>query len=199
MDSDTPLNSVTTPTSKRPRISNQREEAEANFNNFSNSYSYHNDFYRMTIENNHLKQQIMSKDLLINKLMDENRILKFKSNNASSVIYKNLNDINYITSIIPNLYDVENNTVEVNHHSSPLTTNIHFNTFVNQCKNASPRLNILYVNARGFSKYKQKYIFNCLLYIYDIIFISETWFINYIELFKNPHLLASTPIKEKRG
>ncbi|KAG4081617.1 hypothetical protein H8356DRAFT_874786, partial [Neocallimastix lanati (nom. inval.)] len=78
MDSDTPLNSVTTPTSKRPRISNQREEAEANFNNFSNSYSYHNDFYRMTIENNYLKQQIMSKDLLINKLMDENRILKFK-------------------------------------------------------------------------------------------------------------------------
>ncbi|KAG4089760.1 hypothetical protein H8356DRAFT_955872 [Neocallimastix lanati (nom. inval.)] len=114
------------------------------------------------------------------------------------VIYKNLNDINYIPSIIPNLYDVENNTVDVNHHSSPLTTNIHFNTFVNQCKSASPRLNILYVNARGFSKYKQKYIFNSLLYIYDIIFIIETWIINYIELLKNPNLLASTPIKEKR-
>ena len=110
-----------------------------------------------------------------------------------------MNNINYIPYIIHNLYDVENNTVEVNHHSSPLTTNIHFNTFVNQCENASPRLNILYVITRGFSKYKQKYIFNCLLYIYDIIFIRETWFINYIELFKNPHLLASTPIKEKRG
>jgi len=36
------------------------------------------------IENNHLKQQIMSKDLLINKLMDENRILKSKNNASSS-------------------------------------------------------------------------------------------------------------------
>ncbi|KAG4089759.1 hypothetical protein H8356DRAFT_955944 [Neocallimastix lanati (nom. inval.)] len=35
------------------------------------------------IENNHLKQQIMSKDLLINKLMDENRILKSKNNPSS--------------------------------------------------------------------------------------------------------------------
>ncbi|ORY09940.1 hypothetical protein LY90DRAFT_518795 [Neocallimastix californiae] len=191
MDSDTPLNFVTTITSKRSRISNQRE-ADANFGNFSNSYD--DEFCRITIENNHLKQQIMSKDSLINKLMDENRILLMKW-----VIYKNLNDINYIPSIIPNLYDVENNTVEVNHHSSSLTINIHFNTFVNQCKRASPRLNILYINDRGFSKYKQKYIFNCLLYIYDIILISETWFINYIELFKNPNLLASSPIKEKRG
>jgi len=40
------------------------------------------------------------------------------------------------------------------------------------------KLNILYVNSNGF-KNKKEVILNFLIYIYDIIFISETWFVEY--------------------
>ncbi|KAG4093490.1 hypothetical protein H8356DRAFT_1081335 [Neocallimastix lanati (nom. inval.)] len=88
-------------------------------------------------------------------LNEENRFSTYDSDTASSENedymeitgnevmhtergYKNLNNINYIPYIIHNLYDVENNTVEVNHHSSPLTTNIHFNTFNFSSTSLSP-------------------------------------------------------------
>ncbi|ORX45642.1 hypothetical protein BCR36DRAFT_372696 [Piromyces finnis] len=60
-------------------------------------------------------------------------------------------------------------------------------------------LNILYINANGLGDVKQIITLNNLIYKYDIIFISESWFIDHEKIINEPYFVSSTPLKLKKG
>eukprot|EP00833_Pecoramyces_ruminatium_P010500 jgi/Orpsp1_1/1184532/evm.model.c7180000089926.1 len=60
-------------------------------------------------------------------------------------------------------------------------------------------LNIFYVNAQGFNKEKQDITFDSLTNIYDIVFIGESWYLDFYKIIKNPSFIASTPLPIKRN
>ncbi|KAL6591779.1 hypothetical protein U3516DRAFT_805530 [Neocallimastix sp. 'constans'] len=60
-------------------------------------------------------------------------------------------------------------------------------------------LNIFYVNAQGFNKGKQDITFDSLINIYDIIFIAESWYLDFYEIIKNPCFVATTPLPIRRN
>eukprot|EP00833_Pecoramyces_ruminatium_P009857 jgi/Orpsp1_1/1183889/evm.model.c7180000087126.1 len=60
-------------------------------------------------------------------------------------------------------------------------------------------LNIFYVNAQGFNKEKQDITFDSLINIYDIIFIGESWYLDFYKIIKIPSFVASTPLPIRRN
>jgi len=74
------------------------------------------------------------------------------------------------------------------------TSGIH-NFYYNNINN----LNILYINANGFGDIKQSITLYNLVYKYDIVFISESWYINHENIIHNTNFVCSTPLKKKNG
>ena len=91
---------------------------------------------------------------------------------------------------------------------SVITDNFSYNMNlknVNVCKKLKltiknlKSLNIFYVNAQGFNKGKQDITFDSLINIYDIIFIAESWYLDFYEIIKNPCFVATTPLPIRRN
>jgi len=153
--------------------------------------------------NNNSKNLFMVNDNRLNKVKSFNYIC-----NINNKYIKLNNNKFYLTGKeIDSLY-LNKCRLEINEFFPAIKSNINYKMFINEFNRNTIKffydkkienINILYVNARGLNEIKQSIVLENLVYYYDIIFISETWFINFNQVTQHKNFVVSTPLNYRKG